>query len=148
LNLKNRIFQNRIFQNPEIKKFLRYYPPLSLFLFIIGFFIAFISTLLKNSFFTQMGIQLSSFGLFGLLVFILWFLMQYIKEKTLHKSLSEYVKEILSNLTYKLKILIFLGIVFGIAFIVLSQILISYGLGLQSYSTAMIASVTLTAAIL
>lgn len=36
---------------------------------------------------------------------------------------------------------------FGITFIVLSLILVSYGLGLQSCSTAMMASVALTAAI-
>lgn len=74
-NLKNRIIQNPIILNPIIRKFIDYYPSLSLFLFILGFFIAFIATLLKNSFFMQIGIQLSSLGLLGLLGLILWVIL-------------------------------------------------------------------------
>lgn len=147
LNLKYHLFQNRILQNPRIRKFIEYYPQLSLFLVIIGIFIAFIATLLNNSFFTQMGILLASLGFYGLLLLILLVMMRYLEEKPLHKSLFEYVKEIF-KLTYKLKILIFLGSFFGITFIVLAHILISYGLGQQSYITAMLVSGALTVAIL
>lgn len=69
-----------------------------------------------------------------------------ISEKPFNKSLSEYIKEIWSKLHYNLKILIFLGIVFGTIFIVLAQILVYYGIGQQSYTTAMAVSGVLTAA--
>lgn len=69
-----------------------------------------------------------------------------ISEKPFNKSLSEYIKEMWSKLHYNLKILIFLGIVFGTMFIVLSQILVYYGIGQQSYTTAMLVSGALTAA--
>ncbi|MDD5473208.1 MAG: hypothetical protein PHU34_03560 [Candidatus Methanoperedens sp.] len=69
-----------------------------------------------------------------------------ISEKPFTKSLSEYVKEKWSKLHYNLKILIFLGIVFGTIFIILSQILMYYGIGQQSFTTAMLVSGALTAA--
>lgn len=69
-----------------------------------------------------------------------------IPEKPFTKPLSEYFKEIRDKLPYKLRILIFLIAIFGIIFIVLSQILIYYGLGQQSYTTAMAVSGVLTAA--
>jgi hypothetical protein len=83
LNLKNHII-HPIIQNPIIRKFfVYYYLPLSLFLFILGFFVAFIATLLKNSFFMQLGIQLSSLGILGLLGLILWVIIVYRPETRL-----------------------------------------------------------------
>lgn len=65
LNLKNRIRQNRIFQI-----FFSYHPFLSLFLLTIGFFIAFLATLIKNSFFIQIGILIFDLGLLGFILII------------------------------------------------------------------------------
>ena len=66
--------------------------------------------------------------------------------KQFQEPLLEYPRGIWNKLHYKVKILIFLIVVFGSIFILLSQILIYYGLGQQSYSTAMMVSGAFTVA--
>jgi len=73
--------------------------------------------------------------------------LDYIPKRQFKKSFSKYTKEIWNKLPYNLKYLIFGTTIFGIIFVILSQILVHFGQE-EPYSISMVASAALTTGVL